>query len=265
MRSAIYILMIWALAWILLLAIRNVLNVFKKHVIARVGSSADLRRVDTLIGVCRHAALFVIVGVAAMLSLGELGISVAPVLATASVAGIAVGFGAQSLVRDFFTGLFLLIENQVGEGEFIEAAGKSGIVEEVTLRHIRLRDDEGNIHFIPNGIITTVTNKSRDYAYAIIELNLPRRYEPDQVFSMMRQVHHNMLNDTSLAPDLLGDLDISGVEKIDDASITVRCRLKVKPLRHGHVRRQFLLRMKSVLDKSNEEGNGETPVAIQPA
>jgi small-conductance mechanosensitive channel len=84
------------------------------------------------------------------------------------VGGIAISFGAQSLVRDFFTGLFLLVENQISEGDVVEVAGKSGYVEEITLRHIRVRDYDGSVHVIPNGIITTVTNKSRDFAYSAI-------------------------------------------------------------------------------------------------
>jgi small conductance mechanosensitive channel len=103
----------------------------------------------------------VLLGIAGMSTFDQIGISIAPILATAGVAGIAVGFGAQSLVKDFFSGLFLLIENQVAEGDAVEVAGKSGIVEEITLRHIRLRDQDGSVHFIPNGIVTTVTNKSR--------------------------------------------------------------------------------------------------------
>lgn len=248
LKSLIHIVLIWLLAWIILLFIRNFLNIFRKQVINRIGKSADFRRVDTLVGVGRHAALFVIVGIAIMLSLGELGISIAPVLATAGVAGVAVGFGAQSLVRDFFSGLFLLIENQVSEGEFIEAAGKSGVVEEVTLRHIRLRDEDGSIHFIPNGIITAVTNKSRDYAYAVVDLNVARHYDPEHVFTLMKKVHEDMRLDSAFAQDMLGSLEIAGVEKVEDALITVRCKMKVKPLRQAAARREFLRRMKTLID-----------------
>lgn len=248
LKSLIHIVLIWGLAWVILLFIRNFLNIFRNQVISRIGKSADFRRVDTLVGVGRHAALFVVIGVAIMLSLGELGISIAPVLATASVAGIAVGFGAQSLVRDFFSGLFLLIENQVSEGEYIEAAGKSGYVEEVTLRHLRLRDDDGSVHYIPNGIITTVTNKSRDYAYAVVDLNVARRYDPDHVFGMMKKVYEDMRLDSAFASDILGNIEIAGVEKVEDALVTVRCKLKVKPLRQAAIRREFLRRMKTVID-----------------
>ncbi len=248
LKSFMHIVLIWVLAWIILLFIRNFLNIFRRQVINRIGKSADFRRIDTLASVGRHASLFVVLGIAFMLSLGELGISIAPVLATAGVAGVAVGFGAQSLVRDFFSGLFLLIENQVSEGEFIEAAGKSGYAEEVTLRHIRLRDEDGSVHFIPNGIITAVTNKSRDYGYAVVDLNVARNVDPDHVFGLMKKVYADMRQDSAFADSILGDLEIAGVEKIEDALITVRCKLKVKPLRQAAVRREFLRRMKAAID-----------------
>lgn len=257
LKSLIHILVIWALAWIILLFVRKFLNVFRSQVISRIGKAADFGRIDTLVGVGRHAALFVIVGIAIMLSLGELGISIAPVLATAGVAGVAVGFGAQSLVRDFFSGLFLLIENQVSEGEFIEAAGKAGYVEEVTLRHIRIRDDDGSVHFIPNGIITVVTNKSRDYGYAVVDLAVARHYDPDSVFDMMKKVYADMRQNPTYANDMLGAIEIAGVEKIDDALITVRCKLKVRPLRQAAIRREFLRRMKAVIDTPDPSGPGK--------
>ncbi|MDQ9170467.1 mechanosensitive ion channel [Oxalobacteraceae bacterium R-40] len=256
LKSLVHIVVVWLSAWVILMFIRNFLNIFRRQVINRIGKSADFRRVDTLVGVGRHAALFVIIGIAFMLSLGEMGISIAPVLATAGVAGVAVGFGAQSLVRDFFSGLFLLIENQVSEGEFIEAAGKSGHVEEVTLRHIRIRDDDGSVHFIPNGIITTVTNKSRDYGYAVVDVNVARHYDPDRVFDMMRRVYEDMRQDSAFANDIMGNIEIAGVEKIEDALITLRCKLKVRPLKQAGVRREFLRRMKAVIDSPDPAGAG---------
>ncbi|MGV3741000.1 MAG: mechanosensitive ion channel family protein [Burkholderiaceae bacterium] len=257
LKSLIHITVIWLSAWIILMFIRKFLNVFRRHVLTRIGRAADISRVDTLVGVGRHAALFVIVGIAIMLSLGELGISIAPVLATAGVAGVAVGFGAQSLVRDFFSGLFLLIENQVSEGEFIEAAGKAGHVEEVTLRHIRIRDEDGSVHFIPNGIITTVTNKSRDYAYAVVDVAVARHYDPDQVFGMMKKVYEDMRGEAAYAGDILGGIEIAGVEKIEETLITVRCKLKVKPLRQAAIRREFLRRIKAVIDSPDSSGAGK--------
>lgn len=111
----------------------------------------------------RYVATVIIVLITGMLVLSELGISIAPILASAGIVGIAVGFGAQSLIKDYFTGLFLLVENQLRVGDLVEVAGKAGVVEELTLRYIRLRDYEGSVHFIPSGAVVTVTTRSRNF------------------------------------------------------------------------------------------------------
>lgn len=250
MRLLLNILIIWALAWIALFFARNLLRLFQRQIAGRVAQSSDYRRIDTLSGVIRHAATVVVIGVAILLSLSEFGISITPMLATAGVAGIAIGFGAQSLVRDFFSGFFLLMENQVSEGEMIEAAGKSGCVEEVTLRHIRLRDEDGSVHFIPNGIITTVTNKSRNYAVAIIDVSVPRQQDPEQAMHVLGAVGAALRQDPGIGPFILDVIDVAGIEKLEDAAVTLRCKLKVLPLKQTLVRREFLRRARLALDKS---------------
>src|SRR5882672_11691828 len=135
----------------------------------RRGAGDDLRRLDTVTRALRYFAGVVVVLVVGMLVLGELGISIAPILATAGVAGVAIGFGAQSLIKDYFSGFFMLIEDQIREGDVVEVAGKTGEVEEVTLRYVRLRDAEGVVYFVPNGEIKLVVNRTRNFAYALID------------------------------------------------------------------------------------------------
>lgn len=247
-RPALHILLIWLLALLLLRFLHKLVGLMKTRVLSRGRNARDLRRVDTLSNVFHHAANVVLIAVAGMLTLGEIGISITPILATAGVAGIAIGFGAQSLVKDFFTGLFLLLENQVNEGDLIEAAGKSGTVEEVTLRHIRMRDGDGSVHFIPNGIITTVTNRSREFAYAIVEVAVPRAVPLAQLFDTLHAIVGALRADPAFAGDILGDAEIEGVEKIEEANVTVRMRVRTTPLRHASVRREILGRVKTWLD-----------------
>jgi len=246
------IVLVWVLALLALWMIRRLLRALKTRIRNHVDVLRDSRRIETLMNVFRYTANIVIVGVAIMLTLGTIGISITPILATAGVAGIAVGFGAQSLVKDFFTGLFLLIENQVSEGDVIEAAGKSGLVERVTLRHIRIRDYDGSVHFIPNGMITTVTNRSRDYAYAVIDVNVRRQEDLDRVFARMEEIGRTMRADPVVGPLILEDIDLAGVEKLEDASVALRCRIKVQPSRQWRVRREFLRRMKAAIDTVEE-------------
>ncbi len=247
-----HILLIWLLAALLLHFMQRMAGVLKNYIASKTAKTGDARRIDTLSNVLQHTATIVIILIASMLTLGEIGISITPILATAGVAGIAIGFGAQSLVKDFFAGFFLLLENQVSEGDFIEAGGKAGQVEEVTLRHIRIRDYDGSVHFIPNGIITTVTNKSREFAYAIIDITVARHADLDRIFAQIRNVSKGLRSDPLFKPDILDEVEIEGIEKMDDASIVIRCRLKAMPLQQWRLRREFLVRMKSALDPSEE-------------
>lgn len=262
-RPLLHILVIWVLAWIALAVIRRLLHAMRAGIAHRFepqqagayDPALHLRRIETLMNVFRYAANVVIIGMAILLTLGTIGISITPILATAGVAGIAIGFGAQSLVKDFFTGLFLLIENQVSEGDVIDAAGKSGYVERVTLRHMRIRDYDGSVHFIPNSMITTVTNRSRDYAYAVIDLDVKRDQDLDRVFSRMHQISDAMRSDPVLGPAILDDIDIAGVEKVGDANISLRCRMKVRPSKQWRIRREFLRRMKAAMDDAARQGS----------
>lgn len=242
-----HILLIILLAAMLLRFTHRLVRVLKVHIIAR-NLMRDARRIDTLSNVFQHAATIIIIAIAGMLAMAEIGIAITPILATAGVAGIAIGFGAQSLVKDFFTGLFLLIENQVSEGDVIEVAGKAGLVEEITLRHIRMRDDDGSVHFIPNSSITILTNRSRGFAYAIIDFVATRNATPDVIFGMIQDVAHALRNDPAFASQILGDMEIEGIDRLDDALMTIRCRMKVKPLQQERIRREFLARMKTALD-----------------
>src|SRR5207302_314782 len=165
----------------------RLIRVFRSYMARRSGAD-EASRVETLARVFRNAAAVVIVIVAGTLVLGELGISIAPILATAGVAGVAIGFGAQSLIKDYFNGFFLLLDDQVREGDVVEVAGKAGLVEEVTLRYVRLRDFEGHVHFVPNGEIKVVTNRTRGYAHAVIEVGIAYEADIDKALAVMLEV-----------------------------------------------------------------------------
>jgi small-conductance mechanosensitive channel len=206
-------------------------------------------RIQTLGRVFRYIAAVVIWLVTGMLVLGELGISVAPVLATAGVAGIAIGFGAQSLIKDYFNGFFLLLEDQLRQGDVVDLGGQSGAVEEVTLRYVRLRNFDGHVIFIPNGEIKIVKNMTRDFAQAVIEVGVAYREEMDEALDVMRQVGQEMRADPVFGPKIAADTEIIGVENLADSSVTIRCRLKVvPPVEQWNVRREFLKRLKKAYD-----------------
>jgi moderate conductance mechanosensitive channel len=178
-----------------------------------------------------------------MLVLNELGVSIAPILATAGVAGIAIAFGAQSLIKDYFTGFFLLIEDQIRQGDVVEIVGKAGEVEEITLRYVRLRDGDGYVHFVPNGEIKSVVNRTRTYAYANVDVGVPDTVEFDPMFQAMRDVGAALRKDADFAKVMLGDVEILGVERWELWGVMLRCRVKVLPRERDGVRREFSRRL----------------------
>ena len=226
---------------------------FREALASRQESAAGAQRVRTLSRVLRYTLTVVLTVVSALLILGEFGISVAPLLGAAGVAGIAVGFGAQSLVKDYFTGFFLLLENQIRIGDVIDAGGKVGAVEELTLRYLRLRDYGGNVHYIPNGQITVVTNMSVGFAYAVIDLGIAYGEDTDRVVEVIEEVGRQMRGDTSLGPRILGDLEIAGIDQWADSSVIIRCRFQVTPNEQWSIRREFLRRAKQAFDRQGIE------------
>ncbi len=221
---------------------------------ARRTGPDEITRVETLARVFRGAATIVILIVAGTLVLDALGISVAPVLATAGVAGVAIGFGAQSLIKDYFTGFFLLLEDQVRQGDVIEIVGKSGRVEEVTLRYVRLRDFDGHVHYVPNGEIKVVTNRTRGFAYAAVDVGVGYGVDLDKALATMREVGDALRADAQWQARILEEIEILGVERLDNSAVVLRCRLKVAPaIEQWNVKREFLRRLKSAFDQRGIE------------
>lgn len=248
LRSALNVLIVLGAAWVALAVVNRGVARFRAYMEARILSLEEAKRVGTLCRVFRYFGSVVISVVAATLVLNELGISIAPILATAGVAGIAVGFGAQSLVKDYFAGLFLLLEDQVRQGDVVQICGVGGLVEEVTLRYVRLRDFEGHVHFVPNGEIKTVTNRTRDYAQALIEIGVAYREDTDEALAVMRAVGQTMRGDPQWGRRILDDVEIVGVERWADSAVILRCRLKVVGIEQWNVRREFLRRLKKAYD-----------------
>lgn len=243
-RSLVAIVLLLVAAWVLAALSRRAIRLFKAFALRGAKGPEDHRRVDTLSRVFRYVANIAISGLTFMLVLSELGISIAPILGAAGIVGIAVGFGAQSLVKDFFTGFAILLENQVRVGDVITVAGRTGKVEAVTLRNVRLRGEDGSVHFVPNGMIDVVTNQSMDFSFAVIEIGVGYREDVDQVFGVMRRLASELRADAAFAPRILDDLDVAGVDRLADSSVILRCRIKCVPLEQWNVRREYLRRLK---------------------
>jgi small conductance mechanosensitive channel len=215
----------------------------------RTSAPDELRRINTVSTALRYFATVVIVLLAGMLVLGELGISVAPILATAGVAGVALGFGAQSLIKDYLSGFFMLIEDQIREGDVVEVAGKAGEVEEVTLRYVRLRDAEGIVYFIPNGEVKMVINRTRQFAYALLDGAVAGSQDVEAALAAMRAVGEELRKDPTLGPAILDDIEVWGVERWELWGLLLRARIKVLPREKDSVRREFSRRLLAAFER----------------
>jgi small conductance mechanosensitive channel len=236
-----------AIAW-------RLVRVFRRYMTRRTSAADELRRIDTVGNAFRYFASVVIVLVAGMLILNELGISIAPILATAGVAGIAIGFGAQSLIKDYFTGFFLLLDDQIREGDVVEVAGKGGLVEEVTLRYVRLRDLEGHVHYVPNGEIKLVTNRTRNFATPVIDVPISYAEDADRVQQVMRETADALRADPEWASRIAGDLEPIVMDRWADSSVVLRSRFRVvPPIEQWNVRREYLRRLKKAFDERGIE------------
>lgn len=235
-------------AWVLIAILQRAVRLTRTRIAARLQGVDAVRRAETVGRVIRYLIALVISALALMMVLAEVGISLAPILGAAGVVGLAIGFGAQSLVKDYFTGFFILFEDQIRTGDVVKVADIGGLVEDITLRHVRLRDYDGTVHFIPNNLITTVSNMSRGHAQAVMDIGVAYREDLDEVFAVMRETADALRADAAFEPRILQPLEIAGVERWDDSAVIVRCRFKVQPLAQWDVRREYLRRLKRAFD-----------------
>ncbi|TXI44815.1 mechanosensitive ion channel family protein [Methylophilus sp.] len=253
-KTLLRIFLIVGVAYFLNRLTKKLITRLRDHLIGHADSNIEeIKRMNTLSMVLRYIVTTVIMAITVVEILHELGISIAPVLAAAGVVGVAVGFGAQSLVKDYFNGFFLLLENQIRKDDVVEIADKAGLVEEITLRYIKMRDYEGNVHYVPNGQITTVTNRSRDFAYAVMDIRVAYDENIAKVMQIMHEVGASILQDAQLRDKVLDTLEIAGVDNLAESAVIIRCRMKVRPLEQWTIKREYLKRIKNAFDAQQIE------------
>lgn len=207
------------------------------------------QRAKTLSDVSNTSTTVILFIVGLMMILSEFGISIGPLLTGAGVIGLAVGFGAQNLVRDFFTGLFIIIEDQFAKGDVIKVGEIAGVVEDLNLRRTVLRDLDGRQHTVPNGEIKTVSNYSKDWAQMNINLSVAYETDIEKAVSVINKVGEELFQDGSIGPYVLEKPQVLGIDKFGDSSIDIKVIAKTKPLKQWDVTRAFRLKIKIAFDK----------------
>jgi small-conductance mechanosensitive channel len=244
LRAMLRVLGIWLLAWLAWRVVRLTAHRIEQAVDDGDDSITTLRekRGRTISQLLRSVGRVVIVTIAILLSFNVF-INIAPILAGAGILGLAISFGAQSLVRDIITGFFILLENQFAVGDVIEVAGKSGVVERMTMRVVVLRDLEGTMHVIPNGEMKVVSNKTRGWARAVVDISVPYTEDVDRILSVVRDEAAQFSTDSTWGLQLDGPVEVLGVESMTDSSVVIRTLLKTQPGSQWNVAREFRRRL----------------------
>jgi small conductance mechanosensitive channel len=264
-RSGLRILLLGGLAYALIRAVTLLVARFE-HEINR-GTSLDAleraKRGRTLGSMIRNVASVLIGGIATLMILKELGADIGPVLAGAGIVGLAVGFGAQTLVRDIISGFFLILEDQVRVGDVAAINGQGGYVEAINLRTIVLRDFDGTVHTFPNGGITTLANRSKEFSFYVIDLAIPYQEDPDDVIAILQGVGADLQKDDRFGPLILAPIEVVGVDAFGDWAVTLKLRIKTMPLKQWDVGRELRKRILRALSAHGIEHPFPAPASVQ--
>jgi small conductance mechanosensitive channel len=220
------------------------------------------QQISTVVGVVRSVGIFVILLVAIMQALQVFNINIAPLLASAGIAGLAIGFGAQTLVKDVINGFFILAENQFEVGETIKAAGVQGTVEEVTMRRTILRDTDGTVHIIPNSNIQIVSNMTRDWTQVTLHIVADYAENSDRVIQLLREVAQEFYNDAQYRQEIVAEPEVPGIERVAGHEVDYVMLVKVRPGNQYRVARELRRRIKSCFEKNKIKAGAQTQVYI---
>tara|TARA_B100001123_G_scaffold17883_1_gene20192 strand:- start:246 stop:1151 length:906 start_codon:yes stop_codon:yes gene_type:complete len=214
---------------------------------------AQTQRINTLFRILKNFISIAILIVVLMLILSELGIEIGPLIAAAGVVGLAVGFGAQTLVKDIITGLFIILEGQITIGDIVEVAGHSGKVEAITIRTVRLRDVNGHLHVIPFSEVTTVKNITQDQDYHSFEIGVSYNEDVDHVIDTIEKVGSQLKKDKDFKSKINGEIEVFGLDKFEDSAIIIKGRIPTVHKQQWSVKREFNRRIKIAFDKNGIE------------
>lgn len=255
LRGGLRILLIALLTSLSLRAARAGIRRLERHLSDTHGTQTlELaKRARTLGDLLRNLAHMVILAIAALMVLRELNVDIMPILTGAGIMGLAIGFGAQTLVKDVISGFFLILEDQIRVGDMAEINGAIGMVEAIHLRTIVLRDMRGAVHVFPCGGVTTLVNLTKDYSYAVLDLQVSNKHDTDEVVEILKTVAEDLRSSEVFGPMTMDPLEVVGLENLAETSFTIRVRIKTQPLKQWDIAREFRRRIKKAFDAAGIE------------
>lgn len=256
--TALRILLVVALLWISVFGVKILLRRLEQRLVHVGDATGDLpseakKRAETLVRLLRQGVVIFIWVTGGLIVLREIGIEIAPVLASVGVASLAIGFGAQNLVRDMIAGFFMIMENQVRVGDVALINGKGGLVEEMNFRTIVLRDLHGTVHVFANGSVTTLSNMTQEWSAFVFDIRVAYKEDIDRVIEVMRGVGNELRADNYFGRLIIADVEIFGVDNFTDSALIIRGRIKTLPIKQWEVGREYRRRLKKAFDREGIE------------
>lgn len=238
--------------------VRAVMKKVKRIIIKRASSGEGLsnekeKRINTISSIFTRTVFIILWGIGILIILSELQVNIAPLLTGVGIFGLALSFGAQSLVKDIISGIFILFEDQIRVGDVAIINGTGGLVEQINLRTTILRDVEGVVHIFPNGSINTLSNRTREWSACVIDVGIAYKEDPEKVMDVMKEVDEELRADEEFGPMILEPLEIFGLDEFADSAIIIKARYKTQPLKQWAVSRQFKLLLKKAFDRDDIE------------
>jgi small conductance mechanosensitive channel len=251
------VLLVLVLFWVASFLAKVALSRLKQRLVAHAADSKEAaesaKRAETLVGLLRQGILILLWVLALLMVLRQVGVEVGPILASAGVLGLAVGFGAQNLVRDVISGFFLILEDQVRVGDVAIVNGTGGLVEKINFRTLVLRDLSGTVHVFPNGAVTTLANMTKEWSAYVFDIGVAYKEDVDRVMEVMRSVGAELRADPKFGPMMVDDIEIFGLDQFGDSALVIKGRLKTRPIKQWDVGREFRRRIKYAFDRAGIE------------
>lgn len=240
------------LIWLLNAISRNLEKVILKRSDALHDKEAQ-KRAKTLMSIGRGIMRLILWAIFALILLKRIGIEIGPIIASAGIAGIAIGFGAQELIRDFLAGFFVLLDNQIRTDDIVVINGTTGVVEKIELRTIRLRDHSGVVHIFQHGKVNTLSNMTKEWSALVFEIGVAYKEDVDTVIAIMKSVGEDLEKDSRFSGNILEPISILGVEQFANSSIQLKVRIKTQTGEQWQTRREYMRRLKYAFDKKGIE------------
>ncbi len=239
--------------------IKFTINKVKRSLIKRADEDENVdtqeveKRVNTLMGITYGVVRIVILAVLIMIILAKFAVNIGPILASAGIVGLALGFGAQELVRDYISGFFMLLENQVRVGDVAIINGTGGLVEKIELRTISLRDLSGVVHIFQNGKVNTLSNMTKEWSAIVLDIGVAYKEDVERVMKIIKDVGDELQSDPEFSDKIIAPIEVMGLDSFGDSALVIRARIKTKPIQQWFTGREFRKRLKKVFDRENIE------------